>query len=120
MNIANVMTNTNARFVVPSADTTVALMHDIQVTDSIGKASAGIDATIHEGRSHVNTPIPFSLPIPVYSPITQTNETYTLTGWVAISSNDLVEEISMHDFTSIDGVIATFDKSMSYKSGALV
>jgi hypothetical protein len=119
MNIANVMTNTNARFVVPSADTPVALSHDIQVTDSIGKASAGIDATIHEGSSHVNMH-EFSLPIDVYNPITQTTEHYTLNGWVAISSNDLVEEVSMHDFTSIDGVIDTFDKSMNYNSGALV
>jgi hypothetical protein len=116
MNVADVATTTNGRFVVPSADTPVALSHDIHVSDSIGKASAGIDVRVREGGPLSEDIQDFALTM--FDP--NTGHTYEFTGWVGIISSELSQETAMHDFASIDGVIMTFDKSMSYSSGSLM
>jgi hypothetical protein len=114
MNVADVATTTKGRFVVPSADTPVALSHDIHVSDSIGKASAGIDVKVREGGSLSEDIQDFA--ITMFDP--NTGHTYEFTGWVGTFSSELSQETTMHDFTSIDGAIMTFDKSMSYTSGS--
>jgi hypothetical protein len=118
MKIADVATTTNGRFIVSSADTPVSLSHNIQVSNSIGKASAGIDARIREGRPHEDL-MTFEVPVVICSPDGGCN-TYDFTGWVGISSTDLYSETTLHDVTSIDGSIATFAKSMSYTSGTII
>jgi hypothetical protein len=118
MKIANVATTTNGRFIVSSADTPLALSHDIQVSDSIGKVSAGIEGTIREGRPDEEF-FTFNVPIEICSPGGGCN-TYDFTGWVGISSTDLYSETTFHDFTSIDGTIVSFEKSMDYNSATAV
>jgi len=118
MKIADVATTTNGRFIVTSADTPVSLSHNIQVSNSIGKASAGIDGRIREGRSNEDF-MTFDVPVQICSAEGGCH-TYDFTGWVGISSTDLYAETTLHDVTSIDGSIATFAKSMSYTSGAII
>lgn len=118
MKIADVATTTNGRFIVSSADTPVSLSHNIQVSDSIGKASAGIDGRIREGRPGEDL-FSFEVPIEICTPGGGCN-TEDFTGWVGISSTDLYAETTIHDVTSIDGTIVSFTKSMSYTSGTIV
>lgn len=116
MNVADVATTMNARFIVPSADTPVSLNNNIQVSNSLGKVSAGIDAKIREGGNAHEDLFPFSSPpITICTPDGGCEE-YLFTGWVGIISSDLAEELNIHDFTSFDGTVVTFTKSMSYTS----
>jgi hypothetical protein len=89
MNVVNVLTTTNGRFIVPSADTPVELIHTIRVTDlagapSRGKVSTFMEGILQEGRGK------------------------------AIVSHENVE---FEERTSVDGVIALFSKDMIYESG---
>ena len=120
MSVADVTTTTNGRFIVKSADTPVLLSHDIAVSNSVGKVSAGIDATVREGRS-IEDLDPFGpVEIQVCRPDGSGCNNYTFSGWIGISSTDLYAETTLHEFTSIDGQIASFTKSMSYTSGTLL
>jgi hypothetical protein len=111
MSVADVTTTTSARFIMASADPGVALSHNIQVSDSIGAASAGIDVSIKESRPAEDL---FPFEVTMLDP--NTGQEYTYTGWVGISSTKTYEESTMHDFTSIDGLISTYAKTMSYTS----
>jgi hypothetical protein len=113
MSVANVRTTSDARFVVPSADTPVILSHDIRVTDSDGKASAGMDAMIMESRSYEKM---MDFAITMFDP--NTCHEYDFEGWVGISSTDMYENIEVSEHTSVDGHITLFDKVMNYDSGA--
>jgi len=119
MNIADVATTMNARFIVPSADTPVSLNNNVQVSNSMGKVSAGIDAKIREGGDPYEDIQEFTQPIQICTPGGGCT-VYEFNGWVGIMSSDLVEEATMHDFTSFDGSIASFTKSMSYTSRNLL
>ena len=119
MNIADVATTMNARFIVPSADTPVSLNNNVQVTNSMGKVTAGIDAKIREGGIPHEDIQEFTVPIEICT-AEGGCAVYEFDGWVGIFTSDLVEEATMHDFTSFDGSIATFTKSMSYTSGNLL
>ena len=89
MSVVNTRTSTNARFIVPSADTPVALNHNIRVDEldgepSIGKVSAFMQGIIQEGRG---------------------------------SKAAAFENIEFAESVSIDGEIHLFDKDMGYRSG---
>lgn len=116
MTTANVRTSTDARFIVPSADTPVLLSHDIRVSDSEGMASAGIEVNIREGR--VTSLDMQNFQLTMYDP--NTGHEYDFMGWIGIApSHDLAQEISISEFTSADGIITLFDKAMSYQSGTI-
>ena len=115
MNIADAATTTNGRFVMKSADAGVAVSHDIQVSDSVGKVSAVIDASIHEARSNEDF---WDFNLTMWDP--NTGHDYDFVGWIGIGSTDPAMESTLHDFTSVDGAIVKFDKSMSYTSGIVV
>ncbi|HOB60016.1 MAG TPA: hypothetical protein PKZ57_04150 [Methanoregulaceae archaeon] len=89
MSVANVLTTTNARFIVASSDTPVELSHTIRVTDredipSRGKVSTFMEGMIFEGRGN---------------------------------DMGLYEKIELNERTSVDGFITLFNKEMSYLSG---
>jgi hypothetical protein len=89
MSVVNMRTSTNARFIVPSADTPTALNHNIRVDEldgepSIGKVSAFMQGIIQEGRG---------------------------------SKAAAFENIEFTESVSIDGEIHLFDKNMGYISG---
>ncbi|NYT21682.1 MAG: hypothetical protein GKC07_07790 [Methanomicrobiales archaeon] len=92
MTVANVRTTTTDRFVMPSADHTVELNHDIRVSEliadvpSVGLASAYLDVLIQEAGGDEN-------------------------------DNDLMERIEFHEETTADGAITLFEKLMHYESG---
>jgi hypothetical protein len=100
MTVANVRTTTTDRFVMPSADHTVELNHDIRVTElvtdvpSVGMASAYLDVLIQEARGQtepgVIEPAPFVT---------------------------LMERIEFTEETTADGAITLFEKLMHYESG---
>jgi len=113
MSVANVRTTSDARFVVPSADTPVILSHDIRVTNSVGKASAGMDVSILESRSYEKM---MDFAITMCDP--NTGQEYVFEGWAGISSTDPYESIEVSEHTSVDGNITLFDKVMKYDSGA--
>ena len=114
LSTANVMTTSDVRFVVPSSDTPVTLSHNIRVTNSAGKASAGMDALIMESRpAEKVTDFAISMIDP------NTNHQYDFKGWMGISSTDMMESVEISEITSIDGSITLFDKVMSYDSGTV-
>lgn len=89
MSVVNVRTVSNARFIVPSADTPVELNHNIRVDTldgqpSIGKASAFMQGMIQEGRGSASAPF---------------------------------ATVEFKERVSIDGEITLFDKDMGYTSG---
>jgi hypothetical protein len=89
MEVVNARTETNDRFVVPSADTPVTVNHNIRVDSlsdlpSIGKVSAFMEGKIQEGRGN---------------------------------SSGVFEDIEFSESTSADGYITLFDKVMGYTSG---
>ena len=89
MEIVNARTETNDRFVVPSADTPVSLNHNIRVDElsdlpSVGKVSAFMEGKIQESRN---------------------------------GSAGVFEDIEFSEDTSADGFITLFDKDMSWTSG---
>jgi hypothetical protein len=114
MNIADVATTTNSRFVMKSADAGVAVSHDIQVSDSVGKVSAVIDAKVREARSTEDF---WDFNLTMWDP--NTGHEYDFVGWIGIGSTDPAMESTLHDFTSVDGAVVKFDKSMSYTSGTV-
>ena len=114
LSVANVRTSSDARFVVSSADTPVILDHEIRVTDSVGKASAGMDVLIMESNPSADR-LDFAFSI---YPEPESEERYDIEGWVSESSTDAMEDIELSEFTSIDGSIRLFDKVMRYDSGA--
>ncbi len=118
MNIANVGTTMNTRFIVPSSDTPVSLNNNIRVSDSIGKVSAGIDVNIREGANLDEDIQNFNAPIEICTPGGGCT-IYEFDGWFSIIPSNLAEEVNMHEFTSADGSIVSFRKSMSYTSGNL-
>jgi hypothetical protein len=113
MSSANVMTTSDVRFVVPSADTPVTLGHEIRVTDSVGKASGSMEVMIMESRPSEEK---FDFAITMVDP--NTCHQYDFEGWVGISSTDMMERLETSEYTSIDGTITLFDKAMRYDSGA--
>jgi len=112
MSTANVMTTSDVRFIVSSADTPVTLGHDIRVTNSVGKASAGMDVMIMESNSSEEM---FDFSISMFDP--NTEDRYDFNGWIGISSTDKMESLEASEYTSIDGTIRLFDKAMRYDSG---
>ena len=106
MTVANVRTNSMDRFIIPSADTSVELEHDLLVTELIdgvpssGSASAFMNVLIMEARGgHF-----------VWQSSPQA-------GVSLISANSpLMEKIEFSEATSIIGEITTFDKEMNYNS----
>ncbi len=91
MTVANVVTTSETRFIVPDADDKVELNYGITVTDleglsSIGEAAAYMEVVIHEGR----------------------NSSAIL--------GDMFEEIRYTDSTSIFGSLMFFNKNMHYES----
>jgi hypothetical protein len=114
MSVANVRTTSDARFVVSSADTPVILVHDIRVTNSVGKASASMDALIRESNPSADR-IDFALSI---YPDPEDEQRFDITGWVSQSSTGMMESLDVSEYTSIDGTIRLFDKAMRYDSGA--
>jgi hypothetical protein len=113
MSVAHATTTSDVRFVVPSADTPVVLDHDIRVTDSVGKGSAGFEASINEGSPAEQL---YNYGLIMYNP--ETLDYYVLEGWLGISSTNKTESIDVSEHTSIDGSITLFDKDMRYESGA--
>lgn len=96
MTVASVRTESNARFIMTSADFPVELNHNIRVTDyagipSQGMASAFMDVLIQEARS----------------------------GQGAGGGNPAQqsERIEFHERTSIDGEITLFERLQHYESG---
>ena len=114
MSTANVRTTSDVRFVVSSADTPVILDHEIRVTDSVGKASAGMDVLIMESNPSADR-LDFAFSI---YPEPESEERIDITGWVSRSSPDMVESLDVSEYTSIDGTIRLFDKAMRYDSGS--
>lgn len=95
MSIANARTETRNRFVTESADTPVALTHDIRIdtlgdTPSIGKVSAFMKGMIMEGRDD------------------STDEEGSLLAY---------ENVEFTESTDVDGYITLFDKNMDWVSG---
>jgi hypothetical protein len=95
MSVVNARTETRDRFVTASADTPVALTHDIRVDTlgdlpSIGKVSAFMKGMIMEGRGNstneANSPLPY-------------------------------EKVEFTESTEVDGYITLFDKNMDWVSG---
>jgi hypothetical protein len=89
MEVVNARTETNDRFVVASADTPVAVNHNIRVDmlsdlPSIGSVSAFMDGRIMESRNN---------------------------------ATGVFEDIEFSESTSADGYITLFDKVMGYTSG---
>ncbi len=89
MSVANVLTRTNDRFIVASADTPVELSHSIRVTEleglpSRGKVSTFMEGSIMEGRGN---------DLGVYG------------------------KIELNERTNVDGFITLFNKEMGYLSG---
>jgi hypothetical protein len=89
MEVVNARTVTNDRFVVPSADTPVAMNHNIRVDylgtlPSEGKVSAFAEGSILEGRGN---------------------------------SSSYYEKIEWREESMADGIIYLFDKDMAYESG---
>jgi hypothetical protein len=115
MNIADVATTTNGRFVTKSTDAGLELNHDIRVSDSVGKVSAVINAEIREARSTEDF---WDFNLTMWDP--NTGHEYDFVGWIGIGSTDPATETTLHDFTSVDGAVVKFDKSMSYTSGILL
>jgi len=89
MSRVNVMTTTDGRFIVPSADTPVELSHTIRVTDLAGTPSQGKVSTFMEG-------------------ILQEGRGRDIASY---------ETIEFDERTSIDGFITLFSKDMIYGSG---
>jgi hypothetical protein len=114
MSVANVRTTSDARFVVSSADTPVILDHNIRATNSVGKASASMDALIMESNPSADR-IDFAFSI---YPNPEEEQRYDITGWVSQSSTVMMESLDASEYTSIDGTIRLFDKAMRYDSGA--
>jgi hypothetical protein len=96
MTVANVRTTTTDRFVMPSADHTVELNHDIRVSElisdvpSVGLVSAYMDVLIQEAGDE------------------------SLGGE---AEDHLLERIEFHEETTADGAITLFEKLMHYESG---
>jgi len=92
MTVANVRTTSTDRFVMPSADHTVELNHDIRVSElvtdlpSMGMASAYMDVLIQEAYGGA------------------LNQT-------------MGERIEFSEVTTVDGDITLFEKLMHYESG---
>jgi hypothetical protein len=95
MSVVNARTETRNRFVTDSADTPVALTHDIRVDTlgdipSIGKVSAFMKGMIMEGRDDSTdedgSPLPY-------------------------------ETVEFTESTDVDGYITLFDKNMDWVSG---
>jgi hypothetical protein len=89
MEVVNARTETNDRFVVPSADTPVAMNHNIRVDylgtlPSEGKVSAFAEGSVMEGRG---------------------------------TSTSYYEKIEWREESMADGLIYLFDKDMAYESG---
>jgi hypothetical protein len=89
MELVNARTETNDRFVVPSADTPTTLNHNIRVDTladlpSVGKVSAFMEGKIQEGRGN---------------------------------NTGVFEDIEFSESTSADGFITLFDKNMGWTSG---
>lgn len=103
MNIANVGTRSSDRFIIPSSDTSVALEHDILVTESVdqhpsvGTASAYITIRILEDRG-----------IRLYMPEGESN-------WVYIESVTS-EQLEFSEDSTVNGEISVFEKEMNYQS----
>jgi hypothetical protein len=114
MSTANVLTTSDVRFVISSADTPVILDHEIRVTDSVGKASAGMEVVIMESNPSADR-LDFAFSI---YPEPESEERIDITGWVSQSSPDMVESLDVSEYTSIDGTIRLFDKAMRYDSGS--
>jgi len=104
MTVANVRTTSTDRFVMPSADHTVELNHDIRVSElvtdlpSMGMASAYMDVLIQEAYGQ-DLPLNPPFPDPPYM--------FEL----------LCERIEFNEATSIDGDITLFEKLIHYESG---
>jgi len=105
MTVANVRTNSMDRFIVPSADTSVELEHDIQVTEliedlpSMGSASAFMNVNIQEARGM------------------RTYSYWNGEGYFDLYSDSaLAEQIEFSEATSVNGDITVFDKQMNYNS----
>ena len=113
MTSADVTTSSDTRFIMASADPGVELNHHISAIDSIGDASAGMDASIKEGRA-IEDMFPFNLTM--YDP--NTGHEYEYIGWVGLSSTEQSEDITTHSLTTASGILTKFDKSMSYTSGS--
>ena len=113
MTTADVVTTTDARFIMASADPGVELNHHIGVTDSVGDASAGMDVSVTEARA-IEDMFPFN--ITMYDPNTGHEHDYV--GWVGLGSTDASEELTYHTSTTASGILTKFDKSMSYTSGS--
>jgi len=92
MTVANVRTTSTDRFVMPSADHTVELNHDIRVSElvtdlpSMGMASAYMDVLIQEDNGADNV-------------------------------SSMMERIEFAESTTVDGDITLFEKLMHYESG---
>ena len=91
MSVVNTRTSTNARFIVPSADTPVALNHNIRVDEldgepSIGKVSAFMQGIIQEGRG---------------------------------SKAAAFENVEFTESAAIDGSIHLFDKDTGIRTGTV-
>jgi hypothetical protein len=95
MTVANVRTTSTDRFVMPSADHTVELNHDILVTEliedlpSMGTASAYMEVLIQEDNVGTEAEDPVSMK----------------------------ERIEFTEETTVSGDITTFEKLMHYESG---
>jgi hypothetical protein len=113
MSVANVMTTSDVRFIVSSADTPVTLGHEIRVTDSVGKAEAGMEVMIMESSASEEK---FDFAFSVY-PEPESEQRYDIAGWVGISATEMMESLEASEYTSIDGTIRLFDKAMRYDSG---
>jgi hypothetical protein len=107
MEVVNARTVTNERFVLPSADTPVAVNHNIRVDmlgsqASEGKVSAFMEGSITEGRGN--------------------SSTWTLMsqgpGWSMYRLDpSTFETIEWSEASMVDGSVYLFDKDMSYESG---
>jgi hypothetical protein len=90
MTVANVRTNTNDRFIMPSGDSGVELNHDIVVTElvedlpSMGTASAFMTVLIQEANGE--------------------------------DTDDMFERIEFSETTTVSGDISEFTKLMHYES----
>jgi hypothetical protein len=102
MTVANVRTTTTDRFVMPSSDHTVELVHDVRVTElvtdvpSVGMVSTYMDVLIQEGSG--------------LEPGDDTSDD---------ASDLLMERIEIHDSTTGDGAITLFEILMRYDSGVV-
>jgi len=102
MTVANVRTNSMDRLIIPSADTSVELEHDIQVTELIdglpssGTASAYMDVLIMEARG--------------------LQWVVEMDPWSITRSSPPMERIEFGEVTSVTGDITVFDKQMNYNS----